>query len=243
MGAGGEYDRNRMRVLSIHTGPVQPNRYARIGGALYLVIIVAGILAPLLIFDPIIVPGDPDATAQNIAASSELWRLGIAVGVAVHICDVPVMLILWVLLSPVNKNVASLALLFNILQTAILASSQLILVTAQLLSTHQPALSGIAIQAYSYGEAIGLAFFGFTLLADGYLIRHSDYLPWILGVLVQVAGVCYVLNGFLVLVVPGSANLALLLPSFVAELSLALWLCAKGVDAPKWELRVHGATA
>lgn len=222
---------------------MQPNRYARIGGALYLVIIVAGILGPLLILDPMIVPGDADATAHNIAASPELWRLGIAVGVAMHICDVPVMLVLFVLLAPVNRNVAFLALLFNIIPTTILVANQLMLVTAQLLSTDQPALSGIAIQAYTYGEAIGLVFFGFTLLADGYLIRHSDYLPWILGLLVQIAGVCYVLNSFLVLVIPGSANLAFLIPSFVAELALALWLFTKGVDVPKWELRVHSAAA
>ena len=78
---------------------------------------------------------DPEATAQNIAASPELWRLGIAVDVVMQLCDVPVMLILFLLLSPVNKNVALLALLFNLVQTATLVANQLTLVAAQLLST------------------------------------------------------------------------------------------------------------
>jgi Domain of unknown function (DUF4386) len=47
---------------------VWPIRYARIGGALYLVIIVAGIVGPLLTRDQLIAPDDADATAQNIAA-------------------------------------------------------------------------------------------------------------------------------------------------------------------------------
>ena len=180
---------------------MRPNRYARIGGALYLVIIVAGIVGPLLTRDPLVVPNDADATAHNIATSPELWRLGIAVDVVMQLCDVPVMLILFLLLSPVNKNVALLALLFNIVQTATLVANQLTLVAA-ILSTDQPALTDVAIRAYSYGEALGLVFFGFTLLSEGYLIRHSGYLPWILGLLVQIAGLSYIVNSFLLLVAP-----------------------------------------
>jgi hypothetical protein len=222
---------------------VRPVRYARIGGALYLVIILAGIVGPLLTRDQLIVPDDAAATADNIAGSPELWRLGIAVDVVMQLCDVPVMLILFLLLSPVNRNVALLALLFNIVQTATLVANQLTLVAAQLLSTDQPALTDLAIQAYSYGEALGLVFFGFTLLAEGYLIRHSGYLPRILGLLVQIAGVSYIVNSLLLLVATDLANIAFLIPSFVAELSLALWLLIKGVNASKWEQRVSSTPA
>jgi hypothetical protein len=85
---------------------VQPLRYARIAGALYLVIIVAGIVGPLLTRELLVVPHDAVATAHNIAASPELWRLGIALDLVAQLCDVPVMLILFLLLSPVNRNVA-----------------------------------------------------------------------------------------------------------------------------------------
>ena len=222
---------------------MRPVRYARIGGALYLLIIVAGIVGPLLTRDQLIVPDDAAATARNIAGSPELWRLGIAVDVVMQLCDVPVMLILFLLLSPVNRNVALLALLFNLVQTATLVANQLTLVAAQLLSAGQPALTDLAIQAYSYGEALGLVFFGFTLLAEGYLIRHSGYLPRIVGLLVQIGGVSYIVSSFLLLVDPDLANLAFLVPSFVAELSLALWLLIKGVDTSMWEQRVSSTPA
>ena len=217
---------------------MRPVRYARIGGALYLVIILAGIVGPLLTRDQLIVPDDAAATADNIAGSPELWRLGIAVDVVMQLCDVPVMLILFLLLSPVNRNVALLALLFNLVQTATLVANQLTLLTAQLLSAGQPALTDAAIRAYSHGEALGLVFFGFTLLSEGYLIRHSGYLPRILGLLVQIGGVSYIVSSLLLLVAPDLANIAFLIPSFVAELSLALWLLIKGIDGSRWEQRV-----
>ena len=235
-------DRSTSGGARVTISPVRPVRYARIGGALYLVIIVGGIIGPLLT-SPLIVPDDADATARNIAASAELWQLGIAVAVVTHLCDVPLMVILFLLFSPVNKNVALLALLFNIVATVTLVVSQLTLVAAQLLGADQPALTDVAIQTYSYGEALGLVFFGFTLLSVGYLIRHSTYLPWILGLLVQIAGVSYVVNSFLLLVAPDLANIAFLIPIFIAELSLALWLLVKGVDASKWEQGVRSTLA
>ena len=212
----------------------EPNRYARIGGALYLVIIVAGIVGPLVTREVLIVAHDAVATAHNIASSPELWRLGITLDLVAQLCDVPVMLILFLLLSPVNKNVALLALLFNVVQTSTLVANQLTLVAAQLLSPDQPALADVALRAYSFGEPIGLVFFGFTCILEGYLIRNSGYLPWILGLLMQIAGVAYVANSFLLLLAPDVASILFLIPTVVAELSLALWLVLKAVDVPKW---------
>lgn len=211
-----------------------PNRYARIGGALYLVIIFTGIVGPLLTRERLLVSGDPSATAENIATSPELWRIGIALDVVMQLCDLPVMLILFLVLAPVNRNVARLALLFNIVQTATLVANQQTLVLAQLASPGQPALTDLAVHAYAWGEALGLIFFGFTLMGTGYLIRHSGYLPWVIGLLVQIAGVGYVASSFLLLVAPDAPdllNIALLVPAFVGELSLASWLVIKGVDA------------
>jgi hypothetical protein len=61
--------------------------------------------------------------------------------------------------------------------------------------------------------------------------------------LVQIAGASYFINSFLLLVAPDLANIAFLVLAFVAELSLALWLLLKGVDASKWESRVRSTKA
>jgi hypothetical protein len=52
-----------------------------------------------------------------------------------------------------------------------------------------------------------------------------------------VAGVCYVANSgvlFLAPVIEDRIFPAILLPSFIGELSLCLWLLVKGVDEEKW---------
>jgi hypothetical protein len=228
------------RGLAPRQSPADPDRYARIGGVLYLVIIVAGILGPLLTRESLVVPDDAAATARNIAASPELWRLGIGFDLVAQLCDVPVMLILFLLLSPVDRPLALLAMLFNIVQTSMLVANQLTLVAARLLSPDQPALADVALRAYAYGEPIGLVFFGFTCLVEGYLIRHAGYLPWLLGLGMQVAGLAYITNTVLLLLDPNLASIVVLIPTVVAESALALWLVARGVEVPEFE-RVSAA--
>jgi len=60
---------------------------------------------------------------------------------------------------------------------------------------------------------------------------------------VQIGGVGYIVSSFLLLVAPDLSNIAFLIPSLVAELSLALWLLIKGVDASMWEQRVSSTPA
>ena len=51
-----------------------PRVLARIGGALYLIIIVAGIFGEAFVRDRLIVSADATATADNIRTFELLWR-------------------------------------------------------------------------------------------------------------------------------------------------------------------------
>ena len=73
-----------------------------------------------------------------------------------------------------------------------------------------------------------------------WLIRRSGYLPWILGALIQLAGACYLVNSFALILAPSLAGAlfpAIMLPPLIGESSLALWLLFKGVDVPRWSAR------
>jgi len=228
-----------------------PQIYARIGGMLYLILILVGMFAVIFVRGKLIVPGDSEATANNISASQLLWRIGIAADLIMHVCDIPIMLIIYILLKPVNRNIAFLALLLNLIQTAVLVANQLNLVAALLqLGTgdylkqvdpyQQHAQMYLSLKLHDIGFGIGLIFFGFTCLVNGYLIFRSGYLPKTIGVLIQIAGFCYLTNSFALLLVPQFANRifpTILLPAFVGELSFCLWLIVKGVDVPKWNKR------
>lgn len=228
-----------------------PQTYARFGGLLYLVIIVAGALGELFVRGRLVVSGDAAATAHNILASESLWRLGIAGDLLMHVCDVFVMWALYVLLRPVNRNLALLNLLLNLIQTAVLVANKMSLLVplfllgdAPYLKSFDPAQlqawSYLAIRLHEHGFSVGLIFFGCVCLVEGYLIRRSRYLPWLIGVLMQIAGVCYLINSAALLLAPNfEARLfpAILMPCLVAELSLALWLLLKGVNRDEWRSR------
>ena len=80
-----------------------PQTYARIGGVLYLIIIVIGIFGEAFVRDKLIVSGDAAATAANIRSLETLWRIHIAAEVFLLICAVVLLLILFVLLRPVSS--------------------------------------------------------------------------------------------------------------------------------------------
>src|SRR5438309_1298226 len=116
-------------MITINTSP---QTYARIGGVLYLILILVGMFAVIFVRDNLIVSGDATATANNIIGSQSLWRFGIAADLIMHVLDIPIMLVIYVLLRPVHKHFALLALLFNLIQTAVLVANKLNLIAALL---------------------------------------------------------------------------------------------------------------
>ena len=110
-----------------------PKTYARICGILYLIIIVVGFCGEFFVRDRIVV-SDVSITAKNIAASEWLWRAQIAGDLLLLVCAVALTLILYVLFRPVNKDLALLAVLFNLVEFPIEAVSKLCLFAALFLS-------------------------------------------------------------------------------------------------------------
>jgi hypothetical protein len=69
------------------------------------------------------------------------------------------------------------------------------------------------------------------------MIFKSGYLPKTIGVLMQIAGVCYLTDSFALILSPAVANRlfpAILVPAFIGETSLCLWLLVKGVNVQRW---------
>jgi hypothetical protein len=111
--------------MADHTAESSPQVYARVGGVLYLIIIVAGLVGEVLVRDKLIVSGDATATANNIMASESLWRIAFAGELIMFVCDLAVALILYVLLRPVNRNIALLAAFFRLVYVAIVGVAKL----------------------------------------------------------------------------------------------------------------------
>lgn len=234
-----------------------PQLYARVGGALYLAIIALGAFAEGYVANTLVVSGDAARTAHNILASSELWRLSVIGDLLVVFCAVPLLWIEFLLLKPVSKQLALLALMFNLISLAVEAVSKLFLIavvpilgSADFLRGFEPAqlqiLAMLAIKSRDIAFNIALLFFAFTCIVNGYLIFRSGYLPKLVGILMQTAGVCYLTACFAALFAPAFSDLItplILIPPLIGELSLCLWLLLKGVNVRKWTERVSVAQA
>jgi hypothetical protein len=243
-------------ALKEPTTETSPQVYARIGGVLYLIIVVIGFCSEFFVRDRLVVPGDVTATANNIMASESLWRISIAGELILLVCSVALTLILYVLLRPVNKHLALLAVFFNIIEFPIEAISKLCLFAALFLSgnadylkafePHQlHALVKISLKLHDYGFAIDLVFFGFACLVYGYLLFRSGYFPKTLGVLMAIAGLSYLANSFTLILAPAYAGTTfpILVLALIGEMSFCLWLMVKGVNIQRWKKQASAAAA
>jgi hypothetical protein len=225
-----------------------PQTYARIAGAIYLVTIAIGLSGEAFVKGKLIVAGNATATAMNIVASLSLWHVSVAAELAYLIGAVVSTWIFYLLLKPVSRDLALLGVLFNLVAIALEAANKLNLIAVPLLLEDASYLGAFepqqrhtaayfAYEMYQYGWGTSLMFFGGWCMVVGHLIRKSGFLPAVLGVALQIAGVCYSTNSFAQLVAPTVAGIlfpAILLPALVAESSLSLWLLVKGIDIGKW---------
>jgi hypothetical protein len=227
-----------------------PQLYARIGGVLYLMLIGLGIFGQV-VKEKVIVSGDAAATAANLTSMETLWRFGIAFEFLALICVTALAMIYFVLLKPVNKELNLLATFLRMIGIAVetvaalnLATALFPLGNAAYLKAFTPeqlyGMATLAIKSHSYGYTLALLFFGFTFLFHGRLIFRSGFLPKVLGLMIQIGGACYLTNSFIFFLAPSLSGVLfpwILLPCFVAELSLALWLLFKGVNVQRWKER------
>ena len=230
---------------------MSPKTYARIGGLIYLVIIALGLFGETSIRNRLIVSGDAAATAANIASMEPLWRFGIAAELFMLLCAVTLTWILYVLLRPASRDLALLAVFFNLVSMTLEAVIQLSFVAALFplgkvayLKAFTPdqlsVMAQLSARKYSYGFGFSLIFFAGYCLVMGYVNFRSGYLPRALGILLQLAGLCYLINSFALLLTPDFQDRifpAILVPAFIGELYLAVWLTLKGVDVAKWQER------
>jgi hypothetical protein len=227
-----------------------PLVYARLAGFGLLLMAILAIFSNFFVIESLIIPGDATTTANNIIANELLFRSGMASFIIVLILDVLVAWALYVLLKPVNKNLALLASWFRLIYTAIfgvalynLLSVLQILSGADYLTVFETdqlhAQVMLFINAFNNGWLIGLVFFGFHLFVVGYLIFKSGFMPRILGILLIVSSMGYLIDNFAKLLLSNYTDyetiflLIVAVPGVIGELSLAIWLLFKGNKIPK----------
>ena len=231
-----------------------PQLLARTAGLLYLVIIVLGLMSEMFIRSSIVAPGDAAATAANIAASGGLFRAGFLTDSVMFLCDVALAVLLYVLLRPVSKTIALMAMCFRLIQTAVIAAN-LLHYHAAIVALGESgyaaafgaeqlnALAGFFLDLHGYGYDLGLLSFGLSCLLLGYLVYRSGYLPRFIGILLVAAGLTYLVGSYTRFLFPAhvQAVAPIYIVAIVAEVAMCLWLLIRGVRVSAWQAAVRPA--
>ena len=227
---------------------VSPRTLARLIGGLYLYIMIAALFAEALVRDKLVVSGDIAATTKNIYSSEGLWRWGVVADVSTTLCDVAVAAVLFFLMRPVSRTGSYGAAFFRLAYSATMAASAGFLIAPLFLlgdpapgpawsSAEVQSLVGYSLHLHSAAFDVALTLFGTHLVIVGVMITRSTFLPRLLGAALIVAGLCYIANSFIGFVSPAFATSLfpwILLPGFLAEGALTLWLLIAGVNVHRW---------
>ena len=210
-----------------------PMGAARLAGALYLLIILLGLTSEVALRGSLIMPGDAVATAEAILAQPGTLRLSLAADTVMALADVALAVLLYLLLRPVSVALALMAMVFRLVQAALIAMSLLFQYGALLIlqGGGAPDAAMLALQLHGHGYDLGLVFFGVNSLLTGWLLVISGYVPKLLGGLIAAAGVVYILGSAILFMAPAMAGLfapAYLLP-VLSETAFCLWLLVRGL--------------
>lgn len=206
--------------------------HMRAAGALYLVIILAGLSSELLLRGPLLADGDAIATADNIRAALPRFRLSLLLDLVMILSDVALACLLYLIFAPLSPVIAVLMSAFRMVQAAVLGANlfnqtmalNLLTLPGDLPGREALALAHLHLQAQGYD--LGLAFFGLSCGLLALILLRGPGLPRIIGWLMAGAAPVYLAGAVLRIMAPDMTGLiepAYLLP-VVAELAFCLWL-------------------
>ena len=219
---------------------------ARMAGALWLLVIVAGIIA-VLGGASLDMSGDPGTFAANALATASKVRLAFVINFFGKICYLGVTVLLYELLKPVNRSVALFGAFCGFAGLMSGGGSVNSFIALSLLEETRRAAEPLAGQLQATvkmflngggpGFGVEMVYFGCQIVSVGYLIVKSRFIPRAIGVLLLLGGASYIIVSVTSFLSPvlGPKLLPLIVPiALLGEGALTLWLLFRGVNVEEW---------
>lgn len=211
---------------------MSPRRIASIAAGIGL--LSMAILAPLALFGaitPALTAGDATQVAYAIQQSEPSFRAGIAALVVVAILDVIVAGALFIFFEPVSRTISMLAAWFRLAYSAVfLVAIAQLAIGVSLVSNPDAAL--MAVDSYNTIWQFSLIFFAVHLVLLGYLGWRSGFMHKVFAILLLLAGLGYLVDGFGQLL-SADYTISVAVFTFVGEVVLIFWLFIRGGRAAK----------
>jgi len=227
-----------------------PRLVARSIGLLFLGTILGGVFAQGFVSERLIDFSNATNTANNILAHQGLFQLGFTVYLIEMACNVATAALWYVLLRPVNRSTALVAAFIDLGGAVIKTFARVFFIAPLWVLLRaggaSPVLQGftpeqvhsialILLRVNNSGASVAMAFFGFSVTLNGFLIFRSTFLPRWLGVLSMICGLCWLTFLYPPL---GSRVFTFAAPvGLLSSVAMILWLVIRGVDEAKWRQR------
>lgn len=227
--------------------PIEPEQRtaAKLVGFLYLFTMATSIVG-FCLRGRLLVLGDSVQTARNIAASERLYRISIVSDLLTLAGVLILVWALYVVLKPINRNVALLAAFFRLVENAIVAVITLSAFAVLALVSGgdylrafdakqlQALVYTLAIRVHGAGFNIGFVFLGFGSTVFSYLWFKSRYIPKTMAAWGIFSSLLLAIVTLAIMVFPSLEVLGLsyMMPLGIYEVGLGLWLLIKGIQAP-----------
>jgi uncharacterized protein DUF4386 len=225
------------------------HRAARVAGFMFLFSLIVPLLNWAFLLSKLIVADDVIATANNIMANDLLFRIGIAVELFMAAGLVVLAVALYVMLKPVNKTLALLALSLKLVEAAIVAAIVLVSFIALQISAGGASFAaftpeqlrapvGLLLNKHAAIYSVPMVFLGLDMMLFSYLLLRSKYVPRILAGFGILSFALIFIHALIFMLAPRYATMPInqilfYAPSGLFEIVIGIWLLSKGLKVQR----------
>lgn len=218
---------------------------ARIAGLLFLMMVIFGLAAEIFFRQKVFSSSDITVTANNILSNNLLYRSGVLSDMLMSISYLFTALVLYKLLSSVNKSMATTMVVFATAGSVLLLFNILIEIAPLYILSSNDYMSAFDISQkqslamffynlYQHGYMIGQIFFALWVLPLGILIYKSGFIPKVIGILFIIETVFGFMSITVHFLIPNATlETILMLPMIIAEFSFMFYLLIRGINESK----------
>ena len=217
---------------------------AKVAGWSGLLTFAIVVLGNYVLLNPLIVPGNVAATAQNIAEHQTQVRVTAVCFLTYSLGVIVLLTALYVILKPINPGIALIGALFRLVFALLwllaplnLLGALRLLSNASYLQVFEPdrlqALARLHIGANFDAYYVGLPFFGLAATVCAWLWLKSNYIPRGLSIFGVIASAWCVLCAVVYLIFPDFNKIVndyiFDSPMALFELAVSFWLLFRGL--------------
>jgi len=233
-------------------------KVVRVAGFMFLFSLIVPLLNWTFILSKLIVAENVIATANNIMANELLFRIGISIELIMSVGLIVLALALYIILKPVNKNLALLALLWKLAEAIIVAVIVLISFIALQILDGEAYLTvftleqlqapvGFLLNEHTVLYSIPMVFLGLDMIVFSYLFFKSKYIPKILAGFGILSFALIFIHALMYIITPKYATMLInqiifYAPSGLFEIIIGIWLLFKGINVQQGDNHIKEAS-